>query len=73
MHTIYIVSSGPDNSHLIDAKVFDRLKDAREYIDDLPLTPNGKDRPYEIYRSVYSGRKTQYPEKNTLIDKRMME
>lgn len=35
----WIVTSGPDRSHLIDAQVFDRLRDARTEFDALAPKP----------------------------------
>jgi len=53
MKTLWFVSSGPDNSHLWDCQVFQRLKDAKKYAKNLPLTPTGDNRPFKIKKIRY--------------------
>ena len=50
MKVTYFVNYGPNNSHLIDCKSFDKLKDAKYFAENLPLTPLGEKRPYKINR-----------------------
>ena len=46
----WMVCSGIDIKHFWDVKVFQRLKDAREYAKALPPIPSGNVRPYHIER-----------------------
>ena len=50
----WIVSSGPDRSHLQDVRRFCRLAEAKEYVDNLPQKPTGGERPYRIDRLEWS-------------------
>jgi hypothetical protein len=52
---IWVVSSGLDDSHLIDAKIFNTRREAFAYAEDLPETPYGTQSPYRIERFEYTG------------------
>lgn len=50
---LWFVKWGPDESHMWDAKVFNRLKDAKAFANILPPTPTGGERPIVIERAEY--------------------
>lgn len=66
----WLLSSGSDNSHLYDARWFDRLRDARQAAAELPLTPNGEKRPYQIRRVEY---RNVIPGWERVVDERIVE
>lgn len=50
---LWFVKYGPDSSHMWEAKPFDKLKDAIEFVNNLPLSPAGGVRPTMIERHEY--------------------
>lgn len=62
----WVLQSGPDKSHLVDYRYFDRLKDAKKAASELPPTPNGEERPHLI-------RRLHYRPVNKLFDKVVRE
>lgn len=47
---MWCVDHGPDESHLLDADWFERLKDARQFVARLRPSNSGRPRPYKITR-----------------------
>jgi len=72
MFKTYSVESGPNNSHLFNVKHFDRLKDAKDYIQSLPLAPTGEDRPYRLNRNTFASRKAFCYNTCDVLEERMM-
>lgn len=50
----WCVSSGPDESHLINVDWFNKLKEAKGFSENLPVTPCGHKRPFKIQRFEFS-------------------
>jgi len=50
---LWFVNHGPNISHLQDVDVFDRLKDAKEFIKKMPLSPSGIKRSFKVSRHKY--------------------
>ena len=51
---LWFVKYGPDSSHMWEAKLFDNLKDAREFANNLPLSLTNSLHPFMIERYEYT-------------------
>lgn len=67
----YAVTTGVNASHLHDVKWFERLKDARQYIEDLPLGPV-MELSYTLESYTYQSDKDLYYSSSKLIEERLI-
>ena len=71
----WYLQSGPNNSHLQDARWLDTLREARNAIEALPLAPTGEPRPYRLHRVKFSNLTAGWSKiiDSRVIDERVMK